>query len=530
MNRPIRKVSIAFAVLFLALFVNLNVVQVVRGGEYRNHEGNKRVLLNEYSNPRGQIVAGGQAVATSVKTDDELKYLRKYPDGALYAPITGYYSYIYQPTGIEGAENSVLTGDDNRLFGTKLTGLLTGRTPRGGSIELTINREAQAAAYKAMGNRRGAVVALNPKTGAILTIVSTPSFDPNRLSSHNATSIAKAKTAYEAQKTKQPLLNRALRQVYPAGSVFKVIDTVAALTQNDKLTPETRLPAPNSYWPLERGRTSPCPKNGEAPCVQNFEGERCDNGKTATLAFALARSCNTTFTKLVAETVGGSRLAATAEKFGLEAPFGNEGPGDLCDPYGLKIPLGVCRSTPGSESDLAQPDTLAQTAIGQRDVGITPLQAAMISAAAANDGTLMKPYLVAKELRPDLSVLQQTKSEQLSQVIDPDRDAALVDMMIGVVESREGTGGPARITELPDVKVGGKTGTADHGVRDKTGKFPPPHAWFTGFALEKGDPKIAVAVIIEDGGVSGNETTGGLAAAPVAKKVMLAYLRANGSN
>ncbi|MGI8677472.1 MAG: peptidoglycan D,D-transpeptidase FtsI family protein [Jatrophihabitans sp.] len=526
MNRPIRKVAIAIAVLFVALFVNLNVVQVLQASHYRDDPKNtQRLVLSEYSNPRGQIVVSGTAVATSVKTADELKYLRRYPDGPVYAPVTGSYSFVFGKTGIESAENSVLTGDDNRLFTTKLTDVLTGRDVRGGSVELTVNGAAQQAAYKAMGSRRGAVVALDPKTGAILAAVSTPSYDPNKLSSHNPDAII-AENKRLNEDPNNPTLDRALRGVYPAGSTFKLIDTAAALNQNPQLTPDTRLPAPNDYRPLEVANTKPCPKPNTGPCVANFDNEQCDNGTTATLALSLAKSCNTTFAKLVSETVGGDRIAAEAQKFGLDAPYTGS-PQDLCaDPPAYKTPLSVCRSSPGSITDLANRDTLAQTAIGQRDVRVTPLQIAMLSAAVANNGTLMKPYLVNKELRPDLSTLKPADPQQLNQVLDPQRDTELMDMMFGVVESPKGTGGPARITELPGVRVGGKTGTADHGVPDsKTGKQPPPHAWFTGFALAKGDPKIAVAVIIEDGGVSGNETTGGLAAAPVAKKVMLAYLR-----
>lgn len=530
MNRPIRKVSVTIAVLFLALFVNLNYVQVFKGNAYRNDSRNQRVLLNEYSHPRGQIVVSGTAVAESRKSSDELKYLRVYPEGPVYAPVTGYYSFSYGTSGIEDAENSVLTGDDSRLFGTKLAGLLTGRDPKGGSVELTINKAAQEAAYKAMGGRRGAVVALDPKTGAILAAVSTPSYDPNQLSGHNANKILKAWTKYTTDKN-NPMLNRAFRQVYPAGSMFKVIDAAAALSLPKPITPNTQLSSPNSYWPLEPQRTTKCPANHAAPCVENFSGETCDNGKTATLAFALAKSCNTTFSKLTVDTIHGSALAAQAQKFGLDPPYAGTQPPNFCDPVAFTTPLSVCRSSPGSTTDFAQPDTLAQTAIGQRNVELTPLQAAMISASVANNGTLMKPYLVAKEFRPDLSVLKETTSQQLSQVIDPTLDTSLISMMEGVVTSPEGTGGPANITELgPTVKVGGKTGTADHGVPDKNGNLPPPHAWFTGFALQKGDPKIAVAVIIEDGGVSGSETTGGLAAAPVAKKVMLAYLKAIGGN
>ena len=577
MNRPIRKVTIFLAVLFLGLFVNLNVVQVVKGSHYRDDARNRRVLLNEYSNPRGQIVVQGTAVAESKKTssNDELKYLRVYPDGPEYAPATGFYSFTYGTYGMEDAENSILSGDSSDLFTTKLANILTGRNPRGGSVELTLNKAAQAAAYKAMrtGNgkvKKGAVVALDPKTGAILALVSTPSYDPNTLSSHNSDTISRAYSCYSAlsfpdqragesdsvfrQRTRQsinaqlaarehgsprypqfgkngcgsvpddptsfyrddptmdsPILDRALNQNYPAGSIFKIIDSAAALQHGVKA--ETRIPAPNGYWPLDPTNKSACPASLSAPCVENFEGEQCDNGKTATLAFALAKSCNTAFAALAVDTIGAAKLKAQAQAFGFDSPQ-------------LKVPLPVAGSTVGSNATLSDKAALAQTSFGQRDVRITPLQAAMLSATVANNGTLMKPYLVKSELRPNLSVLNTTEPEQVRQVLDPELDQQLIEMMKGVVTSREGTGGPANITDLPGVTVGGKTGTADVGITSASKQAPD--AWFTGFALVKGDPRIAVAVIMENAGVSGNETTGGLAAGPVAKKVMEAYLRSTG--
>jgi penicillin-binding protein A len=528
-NRPIRKVAIAFAVLFVALFANLNFVQVVRGGHFYDDSRNQRKLLNEYSRPRGQIVVGGTAIAESKATDDELKYLRVYPKGKIYAAATGYYSYTHGAAGIEDAENDILSGDSSDFFTNNLADIITGRDPRGGTVELTLNRAAQVAAYNAMktGNgafKRGAVVAIDPTTGAILALVSTPSFDPNKISSHDPTANAKAYQRYNNAKS-QPMLNRALRQNYPAGSMFKVIDTAAALKKGFK--PDERIAAPNSFWPFEPRRTSPCPQNLSGACVQNFAGETCDNGKTATLAFALAKSCNTAFAALTVNNIGGSDLADQAAAFGFDTPYQGSSPPDFCDPPALTIPLSVCRSTPGSQSDMDDPAALAQTSFGQRDVRITPLQAAMLSAAVANNGALYKPYLVKSELKPNLSVLNNTEPDQLSQVLDPDLDQQLIDMMEGVVTSPEGTGGPANITDLgPDVKVGGKTGTADVGVTSAS--RVQPDAWFTGFALVKGEAKIAVAVVMENAGVAGDEVTGGQAAGPVAKQVMEAYLRSIG--
>jgi peptidoglycan glycosyltransferase len=567
MNRPMRKVAIALAVLFVALFVNLNVVQVVQGSHYRNDPQNRRVLLNEYSSPRGQIVVGGVAVAESRATKDELKYLRVYPDGPQFASATGFYSFLYGAGGIEYDENAILSGDSSQLFTSNLANILTGRNPGGGSVELTLNKDAQLAAYNAMRGangqlRSGAVVALDPSTGAILALVSTPSYDPNQLSSHNSGTISQAWSCYSALDTSvssgetqaqlnqhiqqqlaqreqtpaqnpngcrgipedptaffaanpyadSPMLNRALNQTYPAGSIFKVIDAAAALKYG--LKPTDQIAAPDSYWPLDPQRTSACPSGLSAPCVQNFEGETCYNGKTATLAYALAKSCNTAFAALAVDRLGGQQIQSQAQAFGFD------------DPQQLHIPLPVAGSTIGTASDLSDPAALAQTAFGQRDVRVTPLQAAMLSAAVANNGLLMKPFLVKSELRPNLSVLNATQPQQMTQVISPDLDAELVTMMQGVVTSPEGTGGTANITDIPGVQVGGKTGTADVGVTSASNVAPD--AWFTGFATVNGSGKIAVAVIIENGGVAGNESAGGAAAGPVAKKVMEAYLNSPG--
>ncbi len=523
MNKPIRKVAAFLAVLFAAIFLNLNWVQVVQGSRYSNDPQNARVLLNEYASARGQIVVQGRAIAESRATNDELKYLRGYPQGPLYAPVTGFYSFVATPsrflgtTGIETAENTVLSGKDPQFFGANLADLLTGRNPRGGSVELTLDKAVQQVAYRELirsstgSPRRGAVVALDPTTGAVLAAVSTPSYNPNVLSSHNATAINKAFRRLSNDPS-QPLLNRAFNQLYPPGSTFKVVVSAAALKQG--VRPNAALLAPNAYFP-ETGRTAArCPHG--ADCVENFGDETCQNGKTATLAFAFAKSCNTLFAALAVERLGGRPIADEAELFGFRpsAP--------------LSIPLPVARSTVGTEADLTAPGFLARTGFGQQDVRMTPLQGAMIAAAVANNGTLMRPYLVRRELAPDLSVLSDTRPTQLRQVLDPTLDHDLQSMMQGVVTAPEGTGHSANITDIQGVSVAGKTGTADTGRTDKNGNPEPPDAWFIGYATKDGAPRIAVAVIIENGGVQGNETTGGEAAAPVAKAVMETYLKGSG--
>ena len=269
MNRPIRRLGVALGVLLLALVVNLNYVQVVKSSDYRSDPENRRVLLDEYARQRGSIVVQGVSVATSVKTTDRLTYLRTYSSGPVYADVTGFYSLFYGTTGMESAADTLLSGNDNRLFVSRLSALLTGRDPSGGDVVLTINRKAQEAAYKAMAGRPGAVVALDPGTGAILAAVSTPSYDPNKLSSHNPDAIEAAHRAL-VKDPENPLLNRAFDELYPPGSVFKIVVSAAALANGR--TPATVLKAPDRL-PLPQTRIT----------LQNFDGESCGPNGTATL-------------------------------------------------------------------------------------------------------------------------------------------------------------------------------------------------------------------------------------------------------
>ena len=517
MNKQIRRLAIALGVLFALIFLNLNWVQVVRGSDYRNHSGNRRVLLAEYANPRGQIIVDGTAVATSKQTDDELKYLRVYPKGPEYSAVTGFYSYIYDKSGMEQAADSLLSGTDKRLFGSHLADLLTGRNPKGGSVELTLDKSAQDAAYQAMtkAGARGAVVALDPSTGAILAAVSTPAFDPNQLASHDRDVQSDYWAAMKPDEANSPMLNRAFNALYPAGSTFKVVVSAAALKQGVK--PDQKIYAPQYYWPDEQG-SGPCGNNGG--CIHNFTTsagpEQCQPGSnTATLTYALAKSCNTAFAALAVEKLGYDKLAEQAQSFGMD--------GDQ-----LEIPLSVAKSTIGS-SDVLQNDNVAlgQTAFGQRDVRVTPLQDAMIAAAVANGGTLMQPYLVNKELGPNLSQLSVTTPSVLSQPVDASQALQLQQMMRAVVTASEGTGHGANITDIPGVVVGGKTGTADTGFT--SAENAEPDNWFTGYALQDEQPRIAVAVVIENSNelkLGGVIQSSNQASSQVARAVMEAYLKA----
>jgi peptidoglycan glycosyltransferase len=482
-NSPIRRLSTVVAMLFTALLISTTYIQFVQAKSLQDRPENRRTLLANYARERGQILVGGKPIAKSTATNDELKWLRTYPQGDLYSHLTGYYSFTYGAGGgIEGAENDLLSGSSDKLFYRRVSDILTGKEPSGASIELTINAKAQAAADKALGNQRGAVVAIDPTTGEILALVSHPAYDPATLSSHDTDKVVAAWKQLNADPT-QPMVDRAIAgNLYPPGSTFKVVTAAAAL-ESGKFTEESVIPGPAV---LDLPQT-------DADLPNDFKGACGANNKT-TLTHALEISCNTAFGWLGMQ-VGADDFRAQAAKFGM---------GDR-----LQVPMSVAPSSVPAE--LNQPQ-LAQSAIGQYDVRVTPLQVAMISAAIANNGVVMRPHLVKKVTSSDLEVIDEPQPEQLSQAVSAETAAALTRMMEAVVKS--GTGKAAQIS---GIDVAGKTGTAQHAV----GKAP--HAWFTGFAPSN-DPKIAVAVVVEDGGDAGNEAAGGRVAAPIAKAVMEAVL------
>jgi len=478
MNKPLRKVALALAVLFAILLVNANVVQVVNAHSLTSNSHNRRVLIDDYRRQRGDIIAGGQVVAQSVATSDKLKYLRTYPGGSLFAPITGYDSLTLGTTGIESSQDSILSGDDSRLSISfdRLSQMLTGRTVRGGSVSLTIDSAAQTVAAKALSDRKGAVVAIDPRTGAILAMVSSPSYDPSQLTGHDPTMISKNYKALQADPNK-PLLNRATSESYPPGSTFKVIVTAAALASG-KYQPDTQVPAPATY-----------PLPGTTVAINNFEGESCD-GTSITLAHALEISCNTAYAG-IGVALGADALRAQARAFG----FGTA-PSDVGVPTAASV----------FPDNLNIPQT-AQSSIGQFDVRATPLQMAMVAAAIANGGSMMKPYLVQQVTGPDLKVLARTIPTVLGTPVNGTVAGELTTMMEAVVNSGTGTS-----AQIPGVRVAGKTGTAETGISGQQ-----PDSWFIGFA-PAGAPTVAIAVLVENGG------TGGAVAAPIARQVLAQIL------
>jgi penicillin-binding protein A len=477
-NKPIRRVAFVAMIMFGLLLANGTYMMIVRQSALAAEPQNRRVRDAEFAQDRGAILAGGQTeIAATEPVDDTFKYQRVYPEGELYAPITGFYSYDHARTALESTYNSQLAGTDDALFVRRLIDMVTGRAPEGASVQTTIVPKVQRAAAEALGDQQGAVVALDPQTGAVLAMVTSPSYDPNDIASHD---IDEADDAYNelAKDPTRPLANRAAREVYPPGSTFKLVTASAALAAGK--TPESKvespvrlkLPGTNTYL----GNSGPC------------------GGRQVTITQALRVSCNTAFANLGLE-VGEDKLREQSTQFGFNQRH-------LPD-------LGGAASRFPDEVDDAQ---LALSAIGQFDVAATPLQMAMVSAAIANDGVLMNPYLVSMVQAPDLKPLETHKPEVLSKPLTPEHAAEMQEMMVVVVES--GTG---RNAQISGVEVGGKTGTAQSDPRRK------PFAWFTSFApLE--DPKVAVAVIVEDADIRRDDIAGGRVAAPIAKAVMEAVL------
>ena len=480
MSRQIRRLSLVFALMMVAVLVNITLIQVVNAGDYRDRPGNQRILLAEYDRERGPILVGTDPVARSVETGNTLTYLRTYSNPRLYAPVTGFYSLIYGATGLERTENRILNGRADIFAVDRIQQLVSGRQPVGGAVTTTIDAAAQRAAYLGLRGKKGAVVAIEPATGRILASVQAPSFDPNKLSSHDPEEIRSYYAELEADPDK-PLLNRPIVSLNPPGSTFKLVTAAAALASG-RFNPNSVIPGPRTY---------PLPLSDKE--LRNWNRQQCGPGGEVTLREALAISCNTAFAWLGNE-LGADALREQARLFGFDTSF--------------DIPLRAATSRFPENPD--EPQT-AMSAIGQFDVRATALQMAMVTAAIGNSGRTMRPYLVQEVRAPDLTILQTTEPQVFADAMRPSEALALTEMMVNAVEN--GTGTNARI---PDVRVAGKTGTA------QTGNDRPTVAWFVAFAPAAA-PQVAVAVLVEDAGAE--EVSGNGLAAPIAKDVIEAILR-----
>ena len=471
MNRQIRAVSLLAGLMFLALMVNLTGSAMFRQASLNNDPHNVRVRDAEFSQNRGNILVGSRPIATTTSSNGKFAYQRVYLSGPKYAPITGYYSYYYGRSMLEQTQNAQLTGTSDAQWLSRITGTLSGHKPEGGSITTTINAKAQDAAWDGLKGKKGAVVALDYTTGAVLAMASSPSYDPNELASHHLNDTTRAWKNLVADPS-SPLSNRATREIYPPGSTFKLVTAAAAL-QNG-YHPNSMVDSPEN-WILPGTRT---PLTNETNC----------GGSRITLAHALDISCNTAFGK-VGVSLGQDKIRDQAERFG----FGKVVNSDVSS---------VASRFPQNLTD-AQ---LAQSSIGQFDVAASPLQMAMVTAGIANGGKLMTPYLTAQVRASNLQVVSEHHPKQMSQPMTKESAEQLKAMMASVVNN--GTGKRARIN---GTTVGGKTGTA------QTVKGKAPYAWFVGWS---DNPHVAVAVFIQSSDTAINEVSGGRLAAPIARDVI----------
>ncbi|MFI9768820.1 penicillin-binding transpeptidase domain-containing protein [Streptomyces sp. NPDC052415] len=483
MTRHIRLAAVFCALLLAALLVNAARVQVFGAGVYDDNSANRRETIARYGKPRGDILVGGRPVTGSKDTGEQLRYERTYRDGPLYAPVTGFASQVYGTSFLEHTEDGVLSGADPMLAPFPLLNDLTRARNPGGDVVTTLSAAAQRAAYDGLAGRKGAVAAIEPSTGRILALVSAPSYNPEALSG-NGPAVARSWVGLNEDPDK-PMLNRAVRQTYPPGSTFKVVTAAAALDAEVVTDVGERTDSPDPY-------TLP----GTTTSLTN-ELKGCRN---ASLRAAFVWSCNTVFARLGVR-VGVTDLAATAAAFGF-------------NDTGLRIPYSVAPSTFDTSADRAQ---LALSAIGQYNTRATPLQMAMVAAAVANGGQVREPYLVERTTRAGGATLTTAGPRPVRQAMHPATAQQLRKLMTDVV--RKGTGGNAAI---PGATVGGKTGTAQHGI----GNAGTPYAWFVSWAQGAPDlePRVAVAVVVEDADADRGEISGGGDAAPIARAVMQAVL------
>ncbi|MCF2434138.1 penicillin-binding protein 2 [Streptomyces thinghirensis] len=485
MTRHIQHAAAFCALLLVALLVNAARVQIVQAPEYDDNPANRRPDIARYQQPLGgDILVGGEPVTGSRDTGEHLRFERTYQAGPLYArDQTGFASQAHGTSLLEHAEDGLLSGADPMLRAASPLERRHGGPEPGRGRGDDDRRGRAAAAFEGSAGTKGAVAAVEPSTGRILALVSTPSYDPP--------------AALREQHGRHPDLGPAERRPgqadaepgrapdLPPGSTFKVVTTAAALDAGviRDLDAPTRSPDPYTL-PGTRTRLT----------------NAADGCRDASLREAFEWSCNTVFAKLGVD-VGVRDMAATAEAFGF-------------NDAGLRIPFAVSRSTFDASVDRAQ---LGLSSIGQYNTRATPLQMAMVAAAVANGGQVRSPYLVERTMRAGGSLVATAGSRPTREAMRPSTAARLEELMTGVVE--KGTGANAAIR---GATVGGKTGTAQHGV----GNSGTPYAWFVSWAQGDGDlePKVAVAVVVEGSAADREDISGGGMAAPIARAVMEAVL------
>ncbi len=458
---------------FGALLIAVTWFQVLEADDLKNDALNPRPALSERGKERGTIVTrDGTILARSVENpDDRGSFVREYPEGASFAHVVGYSSFLLGNNGLEAAYSSHLRSRRDLTISDLLAAVL-GRDLRPLSLEVTIDATLQRAAFEALGDRRGAIIALDPATGAVLAAVSSPSFDPETLVGEDATALWDG----YLNDPGEPLRDRGTRELYAPGSTFKVV--VAATAQDiGAAGPGTEFPDPLEFE-----------LPGSSATIANFDKGPCGDGVSVSLLHAFVRSCNTVFADLAVR-LGAENIGITAEALGFNQEV----------EYEWAVPRAVWPDDLLVNDDAA----LAQSGIGERDVRATPLHMAMVVAAVANNGVAVSPYVVERLFDADGLTVETASVEEVGRAMSPNTATVIAQMMERVVT--EGTG---RRAAVPGVRVAGKTGTA-------TGGDGFSNLWFIGFApVDR--PTIALVVFIEGSPETGESATGGAVAAPIA--------------
>lgn len=484
MDRSIRRLGAFMMILFCALFAQLNYIQVFRADDINTRAGNTRPVLQSFSQTRGIIAtADGVVVARSVPSDDQFELQRQFPEGALYGHLTGYFNFSFGATGLERAYSEELSGRTARQQVKSVGDLFVDRD-RAGNLKLTVRSDVQTVARDALGEQRGSVVALDPRTGGVLALWSFPSFDPNLLSDHDLETSDDNRVVLEAAPG-NPLLAKPYREIYPPGSTFKVVTGTTAVEAGAVTPSEPAYPTVTSLDLPQTDRNLP-----------NFGGSSCGG----TLFEILAKSCNAAFGQMGLD-LGGPALLQGAEDFG----FNDTPPFDL--------PAVESRFT-DIDFEQNQP-ALAQSAIGQNDVAATPLQMALVAAGIANGGEILEPHVVDEIRDGEGDLVRRLEPTQWRRATDPQT----ADVMRQAMREVVATGSATRL-QIDGLDVGAKTGTAQFG----SGEPLRSHAWVVAWAGPPGEvPTVAVAVIVE-GQEGASEQTGGRVAAPIARQVIEAAM------
>ena len=506
MNRNIRIVGITLVLCFIALFVQLNRIQIFQQEDLQENPSNMRSVIRDFNRERGEIFTiDGEVIAKSQEIDGQLKYERLYPFADLYAHSTGFFSFQYGADGLERYYNDQLSGQTEKQRFSSLEDIFTD-TDTSADLTITINHAIQKTAKDTLGERNGSVVVVDPRTGAILAFWSYPSYDPTIFGSADLESGQKAWDEFSSlPSSKDPRLPKMYREIFFPGSTFKLVTAAAALSSSSATLTEPEFEVRNTYTPPLT--TFP---------LQNFAGGTCGGD----ILEGLRVSCNTTFAELAAEIVGAEPMIETSEKFG----FNSSPPIDLPSPAPSIFPDDFGNQVGETDNDppipiLENTPALAQSGIGQFNVKATPLQMALVAAAIANDGIVMKPHLM-DSFRDQSGKTIETYKPVIWQSVLSRQDAQSLQLAMETTASS----GTATNLAIPTIRVGGKTGTA----QIDADRPNDTHGWIVGYAgPQDGEATLAISVIIESVPGEG-QLTGGVDAAPIAKAVLMEALRVQG--